>query len=70
MRIHVSSNLQYLPDSTEVGSNVGEGMGIQEKARTSRQRIKASFFHVLYVGSHQKVWSRLKVDLPSFRDLK
>jgi hypothetical protein len=39
----------------EVGFNFSEGMNLAARARAGRQRKQASFFHVLYLGCHQKV---------------
>ncbi|EDM02448.1 rCG36884 [Rattus norvegicus] len=44
---------------------VNEWTEVSARAKTSRQRKKVSFFHVLYIGSQKKVWPRLKVHLPS-----
>jgi hypothetical protein len=37
-------------------------------SKSKNKQAKASFFHVIYIGCHQKVWSRLKVDLPASKD--
>lgn len=42
-------------------------MNLPVWAKVSRQQTKASF-HVLYIGCHQKVWSRFKVDLATLND--
>lgn len=56
-------------DPEEVDSDASEGMDLVVRARveTSRQREQASFC-VLYIGCGQKVWPRLKVDLPTLED--
>jgi hypothetical protein len=54
----------------EVGSPSSKGMILPARVRTSRQRAKASFFCVLYIVHHQKGWPRLKVDLPTSKDLE
>jgi hypothetical protein len=38
----------------EFSSNVGEGMNLSEKTKASRQRQRASFLHVFYIGFQQK----------------
>ena len=53
----------------EVGFNASEGVDFPVRARASRQREQASFFHVLYLGCHRKVWPGLKVALPASKDL-
>jgi hypothetical protein len=35
-------------------------MDLLARVRESRQRNKASFFHVLYIGCYQKEWPRIK----------
>lgn len=52
----------------EIDCNAHEEMYFSVRVRASRPREQASFFHVLYRGCHQKLWSRLKVDLPNSED--
>jgi hypothetical protein len=49
----------------EVSSDASEGMDLPAKIRASRQKANASFFHALYLGCQQKMWPRLKMDLPA-----
>ena len=37
------------------------------RTKASRQEAKASIFHALYIGYHQKVWPIFKVDLPTLK---
>ena len=55
-------------NSIKVDSNASEGMGLL--VRASWQRTEASFFHGPCRGFKQKVWLRLKVDLPISKDLE
>lgn len=47
-----------------------EGMHLLEKAIARRQREgkPTSIFHAIYIGCHE-VWSRLKVYIPTSKDL-
>jgi hypothetical protein len=49
------------------GSNASEGVKLLVTEGTSRQRV--AIFWVPYTGSQQKVWPRLKVNLPTSKDL-
>jgi hypothetical protein len=51
----------------EVGSSANEGMSLSESE--SKQAKRASSFHGFNIGSQQKVWPRLKVGLPTSKDL-
>jgi hypothetical protein len=42
-------------------------MELPGREKVSRQR--ASFFHGFYLGSQQRVWHTLKIDLPISKDL-
>jgi hypothetical protein len=60
-------SLHWNPD--EIGSNDSKGKDLRVRSRASRQRVKAPFFHVLYLGCQQKGWPRLKENLPTSEDL-
>lgn len=49
----------------EVGCNVSDGMNLSKRVRSSGQRARESFFHVLYIGCRQKAWSGFKVHYTS-----
>jgi hypothetical protein len=55
-------------EPVEVGCNISEGIDLVARVGGSTQRIQTSFFHVIYIGCQQKVWPRLKVDLPTSKD--
>jgi hypothetical protein len=55
-------------ESEKSGSKASKDINIPVKARASRQRERASFFHVIYVGCQQKVWLRLQMNLPTAKD--
>jgi hypothetical protein len=55
-------------DPEGIGCNGSEGMNLL--ARASRQRVRASFFHIIYIGYLQEIWPRLKVVLPTSNDLR
>jgi hypothetical protein len=55
-------------NTEEVGSNMSEGINVPGRVKASRQSVRASFFHVLYIGGHQKMWPRFKVNLPTSND--
>jgi hypothetical protein len=46
--------------------NASEGTDLVVRVRTAAKKEQASFFHVLYIDSRQKLWPRLKVS-PSSR---
>lgn len=50
-------------------SNASEGMELSGREKGSRQAEQASLLHVLYIGCPQKVWPRLKMNLPISNDL-
>jgi hypothetical protein len=52
----------------EVSFNASKGTGLPVRLRARRQREQASFINILYIGCQQKVWPRLKVDLPTSND--
>lgn len=59
----------------EIGSDPSEGRPQQQDSWACQQWLgqadreqKASFFHVLHVGSHQKVWPRFRADRPTLND--
>lgn len=54
------AGLQSHWNPNDIGSNASKGIGLPVRARASRQRVKASFFHSLYLGCQQKGWPRLK----------
>ena len=49
--------------SKKIGSYVSGRMNLLKRMRSSRQRARESFFHILFLGYHQKVWPRFKVEL-------
>lgn len=61
-------NVHY--DPKEIGSNLSGAINWPGRVGASRQRAKAPFFHVLYKGHHQKVWSRFKVGFPTSNNPK
>jgi hypothetical protein len=46
----------------QVGLNTNEEMNLTVRVGTNKQRERVPFYHVFYIGWHQKVWVRLKVD--------
>lgn len=56
-------------NSEEVGSNTTKGIDFLARIRASRPNETASFFHVIYIGYHKKDWPRLKMDLPTSKDM-
>jgi hypothetical protein len=44
-------------------------MDLPARVRTSGQRQKTSFFHVFNIGWQQKMWPRLKLFVPTLKDL-
>lgn len=43
----------------EVGAHTSEGVDLLARVEASRQEARASTFHALYTGCHQKVWPLL-----------
>lgn len=64
----VLDGLQHMWSTKEISSNVGEGMDIPEKVKTTRGAEQASFSFVLYKAA-QQVWPRLMVYPPTSKDL-
>lgn len=56
-------------NSEEVGSTTSKGIDFLARIRASRPKENASFFHVIYIGYHKKDWPRLKMDLPTSKEL-
>jgi hypothetical protein len=53
----------------EVGFNASEETCHASKSERKQARVRASFFHILYIGCRETVWPRLKVDLPTKKNL-
>ena len=69
LRLGVSHMVfRVLQNPKEVGSDASEGKNVPARERASRPRAKASFFHVLYIGCHQKRWAIFSVDFPTSND--
>jgi hypothetical protein len=51
----------------EIGLNASKEMDLLVKGNGQGQQ--AFFFHVISVGCQQKAWARLKIDLPTSKDL-
>jgi hypothetical protein len=56
--VHKTRHFSVHLNPEEVGSNTSE-----MRVRASRQRRKVSFFHILYLACHEKVWPRSREDL-------
>jgi hypothetical protein len=53
----------------EVGYNDSGRDGLASQRENKQAKRKpTSFFHVLYIGYQQKLWPRLKVDLPTSKE--
>jgi hypothetical protein len=50
-----------------VGFNASDKIDLPEEGEG--QREQSSFFYALYIGCQQMVWPRLKVDIPTSKDL-
>lgn len=53
----------------EVGSNASEKNELTNESKGRQAKRASFFFHVLYIGCQEEVWPRLKVDLPTSKDL-
>lgn len=69
--VHKADYLSWSSVSLESWrSNSSEGLDLPARIRANRQtgkkqKTKTSFFCVFYIGCHQNMWSRFKVDLSS-----
>ena len=67
--VHEAGCLSWSSVFVKGCSNASEEMDSAAKAKASRPRASASSCRVLCIGCHQKVWPRLKMDLPTSKDL-
>jgi hypothetical protein len=49
--------------------NASEGIDLLGRMRRSKQRTRASFIYVLYIGCQQKVWFQVKMDRCTSKDM-
>lgn len=53
----------------EAGSNAGEGVDLVGRQEQTGKEKETFLVHVFYINYVQKVWPRLKIDLPTSKDL-